>query len=287
MRFLKGGEEQPLDHYGVAASDSTNFYQISAFPRPGGGSSMGARIGPGDVPFGLSDPKYILLWYAFGSSCYFQSLEQSFVNPPTVLLGEAQYAKDFRVLASWQLHDSIPHLPKMIAFDGSARHTLKADQLTAPVWHFTNCTLVVQEFTNVGDLVLPKLIVAKYFGSNSPNHARPVLLGGLDVHMTSFQRWVSVDTFRPAITKETLISDMRTISSNTPFGIASRELSSWPRLEVSQAKAQSLASGRRHSSATRERLGLVRFVLIVVILAPGVWFGLRRLGTNKERNPAA
>jgi hypothetical protein len=30
-RFLKNGKEQPLAEYGIASSDSTNFYQVSAF----------------------------------------------------------------------------------------------------------------------------------------------------------------------------------------------------------------------------------------------------------------
>jgi len=30
-RFLKNGKEQPLAEYGIASSDSTNFYQVSSF----------------------------------------------------------------------------------------------------------------------------------------------------------------------------------------------------------------------------------------------------------------
>jgi hypothetical protein len=288
IRFLKGGKEQPLAHYGVASSDSTNFYQVSSFPRAGEGSSMDARIGPGGVPFGLSDPKYIVLWYMFGSSCYFQHLQGRYVNPPTVLLGEAHYAKDFRVLASWELENAAPNLPKMIAFDSVPRWSLEVRRDEAPIWHSTSCRLVVQEFTNRGGLLLPKRVLAEYFGSSPTNQPLPFLTGSFEVRMTNFHAQVSVTTFRPDISRGAFVSDMRTICSNTPFGVVNRAASDWPRLESSRAKAQSVALAKRGSRASTRRVSLVRIGLVALILAPGMfWFVLRRLETTKERNKIA
>ena len=275
IRFLKGGRERPLANYGIASSDSTNFYQITSFSKAEGGSTLEGRIGPGAVPFGLSDPKYIVLWYAFCSGGYLQSLEGRFVNPPMTLMGEAQYAKDFRVLAFWELQEAPPRLPKMIAFDSVPKCDLPVERTPAPAWHCTNFTLVVQEFTNCAELLLPKVILASYFFR---------VTGILEFRINDFRRQVSLDTFRPKITSGTLVSDMRTISSNTPFGVAGRGTSDWPRLETSMAKAHGLLPPGGKSATSRQRLNLIRIVLFAAMLAPLAWIALRKVERSKQKN---
>lgn len=210
-RFLKNGKEQPLAEYGVASSDSTNFYQVASFKRivstqQQKTEAFDGRIGPGAVPFGLSDPKYIVLWYAFGSGCYFPALTNNQVNPPTILKSEEMYAQGFRVTAHWELENDLPFLPKFIAFEAPEAHqTMTAG---AEKGHLTNCVFTVQEFANQFGLVLPKIVTVNYFGWHPLIPTTIIPTSRMRIVVSNFRARVAIENFKPEIPEPAVISDL-------------------------------------------------------------------------------
>ncbi len=286
-RFLKNGKEQPLAEYGIASSDSTNFYQVSSFKgivstEKQKREAFDGRIGPGAVPFGLSDPKYIVLWYAFGSGCYFPSLTNNQVNPPTILKTEGAYAQDFRVTAHWELESGPPFLPRFITFD-----TPPALQKTATGTergHLTNCVFTVQEFTNVFGLAIPTVITVNYFGWHPLNPTTIIPTSRMRIVVSNFQARVAVEHFRPEIPEPAVISDLRTIASNTPFGVASRNSRTWPNIEDSKkrasARAQAIGMAEHRN---KSHVTLLRISLISVVIAPALWLGIQQLRARNKK----
>ncbi len=285
-RFLKKGQEQPLAEYGIASSDTTNFYQLASFKRivstePQKREAFAARIGPGGVPFGLSDPKYIILWYAFGSGCYFSTLTSNLVNPPTILKSEEMYAQDFRVRGHWELESRPPFLPKFIAFDAPA--ALATTTAGTDRGHLTNCVFTVEEFTSQFGLALPKLVTVNFFGWHPMNPTTVIPTSRMRIVVSNFQAHVAVDNFRPDISEPAVISDLRTIASNTPFGVALRDSRNWPKIEDSKrrasARAQALGLVERRNES---RATFIRILMISVVIAPALWLGIQRLRVRNK-----
>lgn len=288
IRFLKNGRPQPVANYGIASSDSTNFYQLASFKQivrfgPQKREAFDARIGPGAVPFGLSDPKYIVLWYAFGSGCYFSALTNDQVNPPTILKSEAMYAQDFRVVGQWDLQNQPPFLPRSIVFDAPpALETTAAGTIKS---RFTNCVFTVQASTNYLGLLLPKTLTVDYFGRHPQDSTAIIPTSRMRIVVSNFLPCVGTEHFRPEITDSTVISDLRTITTNTPFGVAVRDSRNWPKIEDSKKRASRRAQAiamtpqRNLAHAT-----IARLVLFSVVCAPMLWWVIQQLRCRNSKS---
>lgn len=288
-KYVLFGKAHALRDYNIASSDSTNFYELTSIEgivkaAGGKGNSFAGRIGPGSAPFGLSDPTLIVLWYAFASGCYFRDLRDTYINPATVLLKQETYAKDFRVLASWKLQDSVPFLPKSIILDGVSRSEARLDEKGDSAWHFTNCVYRVQEFGKIASLELPKMVIVQYFDRNPTNSAVLIPTGYIRIEATNYQKTVSIDSFRPIIPDRAALSDMRTIFSTTPFGIGVKGVV-WPELQSSKKRADVLALSAKMRAANDSRKPNIVFVLLLVLLSisPIIVISYRRWGGNKRK----
>ena len=290
-RFLKFGKEQPLMAYEIASSDSTNFYElesIEGLPKSvkSGNQTFAGRIGPGAVPFGLSDPRLVVLWYAFGSGCYFANLHDDYVNPPTAFRGEDTYAKDFRVQATWQLQTNPPFLPKSIAFYGVPKYQTNE----VPDLPFTKCIYLVQDFKEESSFVIPRTILVQYFLKNPTNKTAILTAANMQIEITNVQEKVSSKSFRPDISGIAFLSDMRTISPNTPFGIVVPQGHDWPNLDASKQKAAAIALAMAQRPSVSEshnlRIAVIRIVWIASIFIPLAVMGYLqwKKQTTKHKN---
>ena len=270
LRFVKLGKDQELFSSEIASSDGTNFYELESLQgltkSPLQSQNYAGRVGPGAVPFGLSDPRLIILWYAFGSSCYFPDIKGEFVNPPTILAGQEIYAKDFRVSADWKLEADPPFLPTLITFKDLPR--CQSNDFVAG--HFTNCLYLVKDFADAKGLKLPKTVFVSYFDRNPTNRSLDWLAGKMEIDVTNFQSGGASCKFTPAIPGHGFISDLRTISTLTPFAVAEVKGSTWPDPSVSKRIAAQIASSmaRQKSGwvAGRNKPKVVRLVLLTFTL---------------------
>jgi len=284
-RFVKRGKEQPLLPYEIASSDSTNFYEIDSlkgFSVSNGWNvdSLGGRIGPGSVPFGLSDPRLIVLWYAFGSSLYFRDITTNYIVPPTIIGGEEAYANDFRGRASWELEKNPPFLPVSICFLGE--YKFGANKRLGGIYsasNFTNCVYSAHDFKENAGLFIPRSITAEYFNRNPTNEKIAHLGGEMKIEVIQVQKNDPRVAFRPDLSSSAFLSDMRTISKATPFGIAVDDAHDWPDLKKSQRLAEAVALSRAQNPSKEDRnplssrKNIIRLILIVLILLPIVVVG--------------
>jgi len=281
IRFLKDGREQPLYQYSIVSSDSTNFYQVSSLKgilnkQKHQRETFEGRIGPGAVPFGLSDPKCLVLWYAFGSGCYFPALTNTQVNPPTVLKSQEMYAEDFRVAANWELEGRPPFLPRRILFYAPVSRQAKAEGYGGG--HLTNCVFTVQESASQFGLTLPRVVTANYYGWHPLKPGTIIPTSRMRIAVTNYQARIALNSFRPDIPEAAVISDLRTIASNTPFGVAIRNGRTWPSIAESRkrafARAQAIVAAEHRNTW---RVTATRILLISVAAAPILWLTVRQL----------
>lgn len=283
IRYVSRGKEEVLGDYGVICSDGIDFYEVLSFNK---GESVYGRIGPGSTPFCLTDPKTLVLWYAFASGCQFANQQDKFLNNPFLMFAQTNYAKDFRVRAEWQLSLEAPFLPTYMVFDSKPRFEGATKSDNGAGWQYTNVIYSVKESVKEAGLWFPKQILVDYQSPNPTNRAVLFRYGNITIEATAFRKGVRVDSFRPENLKFHTVSDMRTISSNTPFGVASFNKEGWPALQSSEAKAKSLAvtySNADSSKQTKSRLILV-ILLVLPILTIGIWkLSQQKTETSKTR----
>lgn len=272
--FLKDGKPQPLADYGVVCTDGKNFYQVSSRNQ---GTSRNARVGPGTVPFCLSDPKLIVLWYGFASGCYFERLTDNYVNP-IAMFSEDKYAGDFRVLGRWQLNSNSPFLPETMVFDALPRFDVLASKSGTHRWNFTNITFTASGFSSGGGkATIPQSIVVDFF-RRTPD-LKVSSSGRVKIEVHDVQHRIPFEAFRPPDLGNAIVSDMRTISSNTPFGIARLNQSNWPSVEASKDQAAKIASAmKKRTDSAQRNPKLARTAFAVAFLGPPlvaavIWLG--------------
>lgn len=277
--WLKNGSNQILFGETLVSSDLANFYQLTSISNVTGwyagatnARAFAARIGPGAVPFGLSDPKLMIIWYAFASSCYFNTSSGNYLTPPTVL-NDKLYAADFRVLASWELHDHPPNLPQQILFSDLYGFQASSPDPDERTLQFTNCLYTVHEFTRYQKLMLPKRISASFFRRSPTNSLMMLLSADTTIEISQFHE-LTVVSFRPTISGPSYMSDMRTISKDTPFGVGSPRATDWPSLEksvqVAKAQAYAISKVEQTNSGSVSRFTITAMVILVIMGFPAV-----------------
>lgn len=242
--FERAGKRVSLTGTTEVSSDTENFYQLTHLrfskDRLLEDRLLG-RIGPGPAPFDLSDPKLIVLWYSYASTCYLKAIGgcEGYVVPPTTLGTEDIYAKDFRVLAAWKSGDGKLGFPEQIHFDSRAKFEASAADIAVRRWHSTNCILTVNDYITTNGFAVPGDVLVQMFSEPKPSHPTR-LTATIAVAARYLSQDCSITNFVPRLTKVADISDMRTISSNTPYGIVALATTNWPRIEASRALAAAI-----------------------------------------------
>ena len=288
--FILDGTNRLISGETVLASDLTNFYQLTDVSnltgwRPGRTDvhRFVARVGPGSIPFDITDPKLLIVWYAFASSCYFATNRERYLYPPTVL-DSRFYAEDFRVASEWELSERPPLLPREIHFGEfynfhKAQTVVSLDELRnvpSPAGHF-----VVEEFAAYDRLAVPRRAWTCSWGRHPFDPTRVVPTSEITIEMSEF-RPPSTVSFRPRIPGPAIVSDLRTICRETPFGVGFERVSDWPPLEASLLKARSLAEALAGAKCHRTRAGgsketTIAAVILGLVLWPGIiWLAARK-----------
>jgi hypothetical protein len=192
-----------------AWTDGDRVYEMRRFNTNllAGRNEASATIHPGRVPVGLDQTLHDL-WIGLGSAAYFQGLgdtKEGFIFPLVALPYQKSYAGDFRVLAAWRLNPVVPHVPKDVAFTD-----WRADQISTPPesdrWTITNSHLLVDTWTNVSGLVLPRSFTVHHFVRSGE---APLLRARSHVTVTNYQPQVSPALFNKTVSGQTLVRDNR------------------------------------------------------------------------------
>lgn len=268
LLFERAGKAVSLTGTTEVSSDTENFYQLTQLTASPKVRLLG-RIGPGAAPFDLSDPKLIVLWYSYASTCYLKAIggSEGYVVPPTTLGTEDTYARDFRVLAAWKSGDDQLGFLEQIHFDGRSKFEVSATDIAARRWHFTNCILTVNDYIRTNGFAVPSDVLVQMFSETKPSHPTR-LTATIAVAARYLSQDCSITNFIPRLSKAADISDMRTISTNTPYGIVALNTTNWPRIEASRSLAMALrpvmnSKGNMISEWKRPAL-LVCFTLILL-----------------------
>ena len=283
-RFVKMGKEQALGDYTIVSSDRTNIYQLNSFESfipnnihfnqisaiktnaPGTNiNKFDARLVSGSIPYGLSDPKLIVLWYAFASSSYLTNARDSFLFPPTVL-PPLDYVNDVRVEARWELSDRPPFLPKNIYFDNTPKYKLLKLSPPGHDLHYTNCLYHVVTSHEETGLSIPKDIIIHYYEPHPFKSGLTLHTAYMRITSTNYRTTTITNNYRPGIPDRTTISDMRTISSNRPFGVLYRNQTNWPTLKQSEDRSNIiLKNSRKRVLSFRQLVACVCFAGVLAI----------------------
>jgi len=161
------------------------------------------------------------LWFAFGSSSYFQSQTGHFLKPLWGFDDPKLNEEGFKMRAYWSRNEHPPFLPKQVAyyFDGTLRYRITDVPFPhfAPApWNkgFTNFTYNEISSTNFGGIQIPtEFEFVRYgFGEGLGLHKIEFISGKVD----EFEPGVSVSDFKPAYTGEIAIFDKRFARSGPP-----------------------------------------------------------------------
>ena len=240
-RSISEGQPSPMEAYSVFSSDGTNFYFVAVAPKAAADKAGNARaanarnvafatIRSGSVPVGTV-PSVGLLWYALASGAYFaRDVTNEYVIGVSPFPDTEYYLEDFRTKAFWKLETQPPRLPRQITFTGDYMF-LHQQPESGFEQHFrpTNWMYRSIEFTNVGDLWLPKQ------GAASLADSEP-LQTSFRFAVTNLNRTCSVAIFKPKFPGPTAVSDYRAISIDHPAGVAAGILSDWPKAEATKAR---------------------------------------------------
>jgi RNA polymerase sigma factor (sigma-70 family) len=243
-RCIWEGEPSLMEAYSVASSDGTNFYFVTVAPEAAARAAKArnvafATIRSGSVPVDTVPPVG-LLWYALASGAYFaRDVTNEHVIGVSPFPDKKYYLKDFRTKAFWELEAQPPRLPRKLTFTGDYMFLhQQPDPGFQQHLRPTNWMYQSIEFTNVGDLWLPKQGAASLadFGPLQTTFRFAV---------TNLNRACSVAIFKPKFPGPTAVSDYRAISTELPVGVAAGIVSDWPKAEATKARAAKILRDRR------------------------------------------
>jgi hypothetical protein len=205
------GEALPTDtELSLSAwTDGDTVYEVRRFDTNllAGRNEASATIHHGRVPVGFDQTLHDL-WIGLGSAAYFQSLgdiREGFIFPLVALPHQQSYAGDFRVLAAWRLNPVVPHVPEDVTFTD-----WRADQVSTPPasgrWTITNSHLLVDTWTNVSGLELPRSFTVHHFVRSGEG---PLLRARSHVTVTNYDPQISPALFEQTVSGQTVVRDNR------------------------------------------------------------------------------
>jgi hypothetical protein len=290
--FVKGGVQQDrLPQSFVAATDSTNFFYLVSHPtnrigvagrRPQ--SNATGLIGNGAVPYAVSDVTIIWLWYAFASHCYLSEVDEPYLVPPLTLTDVSDYARDYRVSATWERSANAPRLPSSLVFGNRCRFQTNLTE------DFTNAVYHVSAFTNTRQFVIPSQADVQYFRCvlnsdgtvSSPVTTVPA--ASISITVTNVREKVSLPSFAVDIEGTALLSDLRPLSTTLPHPVPVGLATNWPDPDHSRRTAEYLLRAEVHLGERRERTRYV-FTLLFIIIAAAIPIAIFVRTKRVPRNP--
>lgn len=177
-----------------------------------GRNEASAVIHPGEVPVGFNQMLHDL-WIGLGSATYFQSLgevTEGYALPLVAMPDQASYAGDLRVWAGWRLRHATPHLSEEVAFTESRADRSAAPSRTNP-WAVTNSHFLVESWTNVSGLELPRSFTVRHF---VPSNGGPFLRARSEVTVTNYHMLDAQAFFDPPLPGQPLVRDNRFLVSD-------------------------------------------------------------------------
>jgi hypothetical protein len=224
----------------VASSDSEFFYCTQTFTnhhevmRARGDLSAtvpilsgNARRGPGSIPYAIDD-KVILLWYAFGSHCFFAERARQGKLPPMENLDLRVFMKkDFFLDADWRLLDAPPKLPSFLITsnfcDRPSEPFLSAIQSG---WPNTNVIFQTRETVRVGDFTVPKEVSITQFMFTFPsNTIRTRVYGAIQIITRKASVGSLAEEFKPPYPGHSFFEDLGPLEYGATAGFAAKD---WP-----------------------------------------------------------
>jgi hypothetical protein len=195
-------------------TDGSMVYQLHRFNTNfmSGRNEASAVIHPGEVPVGFNQMLHDL-WIGLGSAAYFQSLggvTEGFVFPLVATPDQAEYSGDFRVCASWRLQPTEPYLPIEVAFTESRADRVADPSSTEPS-AFTNSHFLVESWTNLSGLKLPRSFTVRHFVLSNEE---PLLRARSEVTVTNYHMLNAQAFFDPPLPGQTLVRDNRFLYSD-------------------------------------------------------------------------
>lgn len=280
-----GIADQVVEDYKVAAYDGTNVYQLTSHElavrnhailrdgkliQPQNVSPAAIQSGP--APQAL-DLRLEILWLAFASHCYFQSLSNGWILPIFSTFHDLEmYQKDYLVRGTWQVLPRPPGLPRLLIlsdayrYQGDAAHT----PLT-PTAHYS-----VLSVTNAGSLTFPQVCQVTNYGTPGKVIAVTELLVD-QVHSAS-----SIREFCPPISERAHIRDDRFLTGMVPMRF-SYDASNWLSREAAEkhyrthlARSQAQAKSLQKQKPKTGKVLVLTVFLCALFLFPAYVILVRR-----------
>jgi hypothetical protein len=261
----------------VLASDGTNFYSTSASQYPLADrktqDQASARIGPGTIPFGVSDP-LLVLWYCFGSSEYLESRDTSEVMPLHSVTFDDAASSNYLVSARWEMLPDMPRLPYSIQTSNYFGLSRPPGDFQKGSFAHTNVNFQVIGVTNFIGLTLPtSVLVDYYFPRRHGDKIEAVHSKHIEVIVSEVSIPNVAPKFRPPLAGRAVVADMRPWLSNPPTSLTVVASNGWPDDSMFSAKYSAFA---RHKSQQRRPL-LPAVALGLAIVVPITFFFFKRL----------
>jgi hypothetical protein len=199
--------------------DGTYIYVLSHVELPERGwevqsNSWAGEMYPPGAPRRLLAPELEMMFYAYASACYLDSVTNQLLTP--IKMGPQQLADDDLQAPAWITRDSPSSLPAEICFLKTNRED-------------TNCILRTFAFTNVGGAHIPLKAVLTGFGKSGA----PLVEYTFEAERVS--GGTSVATFTPELTANTFIQDYRFAGVADDLPIFYPGTNAWPSEAASRA----------------------------------------------------
>ena len=276
-RNIVMGKEQDLEDYTIASSDSTYFYHLIsletvASKRNAKASSTGA-IGPGGIPFGISDPILYFVWYSFCSPCYLQNLGNSKAFPPMRILKTSHYASDFKVPLLREMLQKPPFFPKALSFTSSSTWLHDPDNNPKTGNQFTNFIFQLVNTTNLNGYEFPFSGFFKCFDRHPKKTNEIFLANELTFTITNVGLQCSIIDFKPEISNGAALTDLRPISSGTPIAIGTGVIKDWPDESSSKWIAiKKIGLRQKHLVKKSKEQFAIQCAIVLILISPGIMY---------------
>ena len=241
------------------------------------------RTDPFTVPQRL-DARIRHIWLGLASGCYFQKNARGYL--PRLALPPEDTSKydGFRLQnVNWgyvgaRVH---PEIPDWIVYGGAERYA-PTGQINEddPYAHQTNILMTVFSRTNIGDISLPASVKVVEFFERKPTQLTSYTVTSIE------NETMANGVTRPELSTRTIFVERR-LTNQATFAPIRFGASNWPSLSQSE-RAYTLLSKSPTGPAlglqpkTRLSVGLVRFLVAVIVIAPLLFLWLNR--SYKLRN---
>lgn len=271
---------RPQDEYSFpdsveASSDGSFFYTVNntssqkaKHPKVANRGEAGRGIG--SVPYAGDPSEIMVLWYAYASHHYFQSVTGLSIYPIRAIATGAElppYPRSGR----WTLSQEPPFLPSTITVFEN-RRGLGTNGAMPDL--FTNSVFTATGITNISGMTLPSRVeVSYYYCWPASVSSPPRLHSRTKVVVTRFSSKVSDEvSFIPELPGPSVVHDFRHLTNSSPRTV-SVMATQWPSdAQVLRRYNEVVGIEHRRQPTDVKKKGYVRYVLSVLILVPLAWF---------------